>query len=112
MSRELEQIDRRIADTLEEIRILRAEGAASHERSEARWAEARARDEEVFAELRAARAAAEHRDEELFAELRALRWTSDLQTQELRLRSAELRTVSDTNRIQTDALRALLERDR
>ncbi|MEV4422290.1 hypothetical protein AB0L40_20285 [Patulibacter sp. NPDC049589] len=97
---ELRQIDRRIADTLEELRILRVEGNEHWARSDARWAEARSRDEELFTELRAVRETSDVQT----AELRALGETSDLQT-------AELRRVSETNQIQTDALRALLERD-
>lgn len=81
----LAEIERRIADTLEELRILRVQ------------------EDRRYEEQRGETAALRRASDEQIAELRALRVTSDLQT-------AELRRVSDTNQIQTDALRVILDR--
>lgn len=123
--RKLQQIDRRIADTLEELRILRVQADQAHEetmaalrdadrRSEDRWTADRERDRER--DLQRDREDREERGrreaewaeiieqgERRGDELRALRQISDMKL-------AELREVSATNRIQTDALRLVLER--
>lgn len=125
------EIERRIADTLEEIRILRvdarenlqevrdelrvyqAESRAAREANAIEMRRLHAKSDEHLIALRELRGSSDEQlralremrgsHEEQLAELRALRETSDRQTEELRL-------VSATNQIQTDALRVALER--
>lgn len=99
----LRAIEQRIADLLEELRIMRAQHdtrfAELHEASDRRFEATERRHDEQLEELRALREASDVKLEEL----RALRRTSDLQTE-------ELRKVSATNAIQTDALRLVIDR--
>lgn len=112
--RKLQQIDRRIADTLEELRVLRVQADQAHEetmavlaedrrRNEEQWAAERERDREDRERREAEWAEIVEQGERRGDELRALRQVSDMQI-------VELREVSATNRIQTDALLRVLER--